>query len=336
MRRPTKSVGSWEYRVGTELPVVWKCRGPVGMLDIDLFASWLNNYLKAKVSWKRDPEAFAVYAFGISWESQFVYAFSPFSMISKFLAKVEEEGVNTVPFWTTQPWFSKLVRMLIDYSIPLPKSRDTVTATEERWQPPAQERCSSGLFGIRRQLQKQRISPEAAELIMSSWRQATQEQYATYIRKWMDFCSERNIDSFTPDVRSVSDFLTKISQARCGYSAINTARSSFSCFVLTDMGKPVGTHPLVVRLLKVFFQQRPLPRNRVTVGYLSGVDFHSGNTNKQNLNLQHRPNRRELSTNTIQWSVCTREILQRYWCCRTEALSERICLVTKAFLVHLH
>ena len=47
-----------------------------GKPSIDLFASRLNFQLRPFVSWKPDPEAFAIDAFSISWTEHNFYAFS--------------------------------------------------------------------------------------------------------------------------------------------------------------------------------------------------------------------------------------------------------------------
>lgn len=103
-----------------------------GNPHIDLFASRLNYQVKPYVSWKRDPGAIAVDAFTIPWEFDF-YAFPPFSMIGRMLVKVQEEGTEgtmIAPYWTTQPWFSKLARLLIDCPFLLPRSAETLLLPE--------------------------------------------------------------------------------------------------------------------------------------------------------------------------------------------------------------
>ena len=62
-----------------------------GNPGIDLFASRLNYQVKPYISWKRDPEAIAVDAFSIPWDTEF-YAFPPFSLIGQVLAKIQGEG----------------------------------------------------------------------------------------------------------------------------------------------------------------------------------------------------------------------------------------------------
>jgi len=50
-----------------------------------------------------------------------------------------------------------------------------------------------------------------------------------------------------------------------GYSAMNTARCALSAMLPSSKGATFGKHPLVIRLLKGIFRQRPsLPRYTVT------------------------------------------------------------------------
>lgn len=101
-----------------------------GRPEIDLFASRLNCQLDAYVSWKPDPFAVAIDAFSITWD-KYGYIFPPFSLISKILQKVIEDEtkklIMIVPFWTTQPWFPKLTRMLTDCVFLLPREKTTLT-----------------------------------------------------------------------------------------------------------------------------------------------------------------------------------------------------------------
>ena len=54
-----------------------------GKTDIDLFASRINRQLKSYVSWHPEPEAMAVNAFSLTWNSKFFYMFPPppFSLV---------------------------------------------------------------------------------------------------------------------------------------------------------------------------------------------------------------------------------------------------------------
>lgn len=83
---------------------------------IDLFASRLNKQMDRYVSYKPDPEAFAVDAFSMNWGNVEFYAFPPFSVITQVLMKIRQDmgiGVVVVPRWTTQVWWPLLNNLLI-------------------------------------------------------------------------------------------------------------------------------------------------------------------------------------------------------------------------------
>ena len=83
--------------------------------EIDLFASRLNKQLPSYVSYKPDPTATAVNAFTLSWACKVVYCFPPFCVIPRVLQKISKDkarGILVVPDWPSQPWYSKLARMI--------------------------------------------------------------------------------------------------------------------------------------------------------------------------------------------------------------------------------
>ena len=52
------------------------------------------------------------------------YAYPPTALLAKVLAKMEERACEIVliaPFWPKQPWFPKLVGLLVDFPIELPQ-----------------------------------------------------------------------------------------------------------------------------------------------------------------------------------------------------------------------
>ena len=96
-----------------------------GQPEVDLFASRLNHQLPKYISWKPDPSAEATDAFSVNWGNCFFYAFPPFCLITACLQKIEAdraEGILVIPRWPTQPWFAKLLHMLITEPILLPKN----------------------------------------------------------------------------------------------------------------------------------------------------------------------------------------------------------------------
>ncbi|XP_074612234.1 uncharacterized protein LOC141866599 [Acropora palmata] len=100
-----------------------------GPVSIDLFASRLNYQLKPFVSWRPDPEAMAIDAFSLDWRGLCFYAFPPFSLINRVLQKVEQDqsqGIIIVPMWNTQVWFPRLLHLLIDFPVTIPKGPTTL------------------------------------------------------------------------------------------------------------------------------------------------------------------------------------------------------------------
>ncbi len=94
-----------------------------GTPEIDLFASRLNKQLPKYVAWRPDPKAVAIDAFSLSWSDSYVYLFPPFSLLTKVLRKVGEEGVDALlvyPEWETQPWFPRLHKMMVGTPTKLP------------------------------------------------------------------------------------------------------------------------------------------------------------------------------------------------------------------------
>ena len=101
----------------------------LGICDMDLFASRVNAQLNKYVSWKPDPGAFAVDVFTLDWSGFRTFCFPPFSLTPRVLQKVEasEADCVLVPMWTTQAWFSKLFRRLINNPVLLPMEPELLT-----------------------------------------------------------------------------------------------------------------------------------------------------------------------------------------------------------------
>ena len=85
--------------------------------NIHLFAAANNNQVETYVSWLPDPGAYVVDAFTLPWTHLNFYAFPPFSLNAKVLAKIIREkatGWMIVPKWATQSWFPVMLDILIN------------------------------------------------------------------------------------------------------------------------------------------------------------------------------------------------------------------------------
>ena len=73
-----------------------------------------------------EPDSVGTDAFLFSWQCEFFYAFPPFSIIHTVLRKIENEqgvGIIMLPLFTTQPWFIRLLRILVRDPFTLPTSK---------------------------------------------------------------------------------------------------------------------------------------------------------------------------------------------------------------------
>ena len=92
--------------------------------NIDLFASHLNNKCTNYCAFKRDPHALFIDAFTINWSDWCPYAFPPFSLLDRSLAKIEADAVEDMvlvaPVWPTAPFYGSLSEHLKSKLVLLP------------------------------------------------------------------------------------------------------------------------------------------------------------------------------------------------------------------------
>ena len=82
--------------------------------EIDLFASRINRQTEKYVSWKPEPEAFAVDAFSINWSHHSMYIFPPFSLLTKVIKKISQDlatGILVFPVRSTRPWYTQVLKL---------------------------------------------------------------------------------------------------------------------------------------------------------------------------------------------------------------------------------
>ena len=99
-----------------------------GHPTIDLFATRSKTQCPVYASWRPDPDAQIVDAFSTNWNTFFFYAFPPFSLI--YLKKIRDnkaEGILIVPLWTTQNWYPRLLRLLVNFPVLLPPRERLLT-----------------------------------------------------------------------------------------------------------------------------------------------------------------------------------------------------------------
>ena len=137
----------------------------------------------------------------------------------------------------------------------------TSTCASQQSTPTTSETQPNGLSALRNSFRKYNVSPAVMDVLMASWRGGTQKQYKTYINKWLEFCSKRNINHSVPEIGDAVEFLMTLKEQGLSYSTINTARSALSSVLTIKDCEKFGSHPLVMRFMKGIFElNKPQPR----------------------------------------------------------------------------
>ena len=114
---------------------------------------------------------------------------------------------------------------------------------------------------IRSRLEGEGISSRAVTYILESWRTSTRKQYSAAWSCFIGWCNQRTRDPVQAIVGTVCDFLSDQFGEGKSYSTVNSYRSALSGMLVPINGRPMGEHPLIVRLLKGMFNVRaPVPR----------------------------------------------------------------------------
>ncbi|WAR23038.1 LOW QUALITY PROTEIN: hypothetical protein MAR_036707 [Mya arenaria] len=205
-----------------------------GVPDIDLFASRLNAKIPRYCSWKPDPECECVDAFTFAWNAtcNLFYAFPPFSL--EMCAEDKEshgqrhhcgsivahttlvhKGLLKLPHQDVQHPLQQTL-CLVDCKV---SGRTSDTEDFERKLPIFS--CNLG-------------------------RPGTKKQYNTHIKRWFQYCSERETSPILPTLETVVEFLISQYSKGLGYESLNKARGALSALGLQFDGFRVGNHPLII------------------------------------------------------------------------------------------
>ena len=110
---------------------------------------------------------------------------------------------------------------------------------------------------LRERYRGKHLSGEASKLLLASWRPKSSKSYDSLFAKWASWCSERGSDPITGDVSEVVNFLAHLFGQGYQYRSLNSYRSAISSVHEKVDGHSIGEHPLVTRMLKGAFHERP-------------------------------------------------------------------------------
>ena len=197
-------------------PLIFKSLNKVwGPMTLHLFASRHNTQLRRYVSWRPDPFTMVTDAFQTNWSGGLSYAFPPFALIDRCLAKILKDQRRVV--------ITAMVHNPIgDVSggSHSSSSRQRSADIPNKLGPPAnssKQHDTSGLDGFLEQALSKGVSSDAAKLFADyTWHKGTKSAYNSAWRQWSSWCCEREIDPFqapVPDIYNLLllSFLTKAS-----------------------------------------------------------------------------------------------------------------------------
>ena len=130
------------------------------------------------------------------------------------------------------------------------------------------------------------LSAGSTELLSHAWREGTKLQYDTTVRRWGAYCRKWKIDTFTPPIAAVVNFLTSLFEMGLGYGVVASARSALGNFVTVPRFPRLAEHPLVQKLLKGVANGRQ-PKPRYTRRDTSFLITYLTSLRNGDLDLQH-------------------------------------------------
>ena len=116
---------------------------------------------------------------------------------------------------------------------------------------------TSRLAIVRNQWRSGGLSEEASRLLASSWRNKTKSTYESLFKRWDSWCQERNRDPIRGPIADIMNFLAGLFEQGYQYRSVNSYRSAISSVHEKVDGEEVGKHPLVSRMMKGIFNERP-------------------------------------------------------------------------------
>ena len=194
------------------------------------------------------------------------------------LRKVREDKALVLliaPVWTTQSWYPVLLQLLIDQPIVLPKGDTLLSLPHGNAHHPMKDDLVLAAWILSSNpLETEVFSNEEARLICASWSSGTDKQYNSAWKKWCCWCNKRQIDMLQAPIDQMANFLSESFAAGKSYSTINTYRSALSLTLYPFNNSAVGTHPLIVRLVKGVYNERPpAPRYSTTWDVTKVTDY---------------------------------------------------------------
>lgn len=159
-----------------------------------------------------------------------LYIFSPFSLIQNILKKLKLECVVVVPLWSSQQWFPKLLKLLVQHYIMLPNIVLIQNTRKHTYSFLLDSPKANYMQLSRTNLSCKGILEQAKQCFLS--------QYELYIAKQFRngklLCIKQQIIYLEPSLSNGLGFLTEKWKNRCKYGALIYNGSTLSRVINID------------------------------------------------------------------------------------------------------
>ncbi len=106
-------------------------------------------------------------------------------------------------------------------------ARLPLVASRPRQEAPAKGKATHArMHSVGQAYTRRGLTTPVIDFLLDSWRTGNQRQYDVYITRWVDFCTQKGINMFDPNVDLVLQFLLDCFNTGLSYSTINTVRSA--------------------------------------------------------------------------------------------------------------
>ena len=228
-----------------------------GNPSIDLFATCLNAKLPLYCSLVPDPQAVFEDAFRHPWDDLDLYAFPPFALVGRVIARVQQSSrvamTLVAPLWPEKEWFADLLLLLTQQPLVLPLLGQAASAAPLQPVPSRRPRAEpSRVATLKRHYRKSGFSGRAARVLSGVLRESSSRLYQSRWKIFCGWCRGRSVAPVNASVPVVVDFLIHLRQDKgLSVSAVKGYCSALNS-VLALKGRDLAASREITTLLRSF------------------------------------------------------------------------------------
>uniref|UniRef100_A0A914W9P3 Tyr recombinase domain-containing protein n=1 Tax=Plectus sambesii TaxID=2011161 RepID=A0A914W9P3_9BILA len=167
-----------------------------------------------------------------------------------------------------QVWWPSLLQLAVERPFLLPQSTLLLRSQTGGSPPPDQQQnvVPVSMADIGRYWESQGFLQDAAMAILSSWASGTRKQYDSALKKWHCWCVQQCVDTLSPSIKDVANFLIAQQRAGLQYNSIAVIKLVV-CTVLDSLNEQAlfTGDSRITRVMKGLFRMAPpLPKHLAT------------------------------------------------------------------------